>query len=484
MAFYEEDDDQQQQDGQAAPAPTAPGGATIQGQGAVPAQNAPKTPDKGSSNFVGIQTYLNANKPQASKLGDQAAGVINQSADTAKQSLTGLQDSFNQKAGSGLASDQNALSKVGQAETLNDQEKQTLKNQYSAQYTGPSDLMSGDLGNQYQQTSQNLNKAQQNIQGSGTEAGRMNLISQVNNKARTQGQTTFDNALLSAGEGRQKLASAAAANKDVGASQLESANMTAVQKAQANKALTDATRQQTQEAVSGATNALNQGIDQRLQAAIQNGLGLNNRVVQDVTDNSLDEDIAGMYGLQEGDSTYGLSLGDYLTQADPTSVNRAGIASADDYARSQALAELSGQPGALNQADVAMAGTAKAEPKVDREKFQADKAGKEQAFKKQMATPGGYHEAAAAVGTDIPVLDHFLDDIGFGGITPEGLESQLERIMSSDIPLPPEVRNNWPAFQDKYRADVNEARQKIPAMLARMKQAAGQSQQVSYNKKG
>lgn len=351
MAFYSDPMENEDEQDPAAPVQasgqtgTISSGAGAPGAGATTQAPQQKAPDRGS-NFVGIKSYLDANKQQASQLGDQASGVINNSANDARSSVQNLNDTFNQKAGQGVALDQNALGKVNQAETLNDQEKQTLKNQYNAQYQGPAALT--DLNDQYTTASQKLNTAKTNVASAGTEEGRKNLITQINQKPRTAGITNFDNALLSAGGGREKVNQAAQANQDVTGDVLAEKNTAAQAKAAEIKAQNDATRAATQAAVQGAQANLQKQFDpndakSKLAQAVQAALSKNNQLAQDLGDqNSLDESTMQALGLSEGQKLYDVDLNKYFKQLDPGAITKESVASQEEAARAQALAELMG----------------------------------------------------------------------------------------------------------------------------------------------
>jgi hypothetical protein len=349
MAFYNQKDDDELQ-GQQQPASTGPQGAAL-GGGSGPGGGAPQTaagapaapgkPDN-PGNFVGIQTYLNANKKQAGKLGDQTAAVINNSAQQARTGLNNLNNNFNQQA-VGVQNDQNALGKVGQAESLNDQEKNTVKNQYNAQYTGPQDLTS--LNNDYSNVQSQINKAFQNQQAAGTEQGRVGLIQQVNSKPRTAGQDTFDNALLSSGGGRQKVAQAAAANTDVNNDLLNNANIAAQQRATDAKNLTDQTRQATQTAVGGAGDALNNQITQEQAQKVQQQEALKTQIGAALKSGKINAEQAQSLALDPNMRTFGLDLSKYADNLNVSDIDltKADVASDQEMARRNALADISGQ---------------------------------------------------------------------------------------------------------------------------------------------
>jgi hypothetical protein len=389
--FNDPQDDENQQANPNAPAPIGPqGSGTIQGGGSAPggaqAPASPKAPDH-ASNFVGISQYLNANKPQAQKLGDQASGVITNSANDARTSVNDLNNTFNQKAGSATSIDPNILGKVNQAETLGEPEKQQIKTAYSAQYQGPNSLT--DLGDQYNIAGKKLNTAKQNVEAAGTEGGRQNLITQINEKPRTQGVTNFDSVLLQAGGGREKLNQAATANKDVSQDLLAQGNVAATQKAADIKSQTDATRTATQNAVGGAQTSLGDSISQRLKE-MQTGLtARNNQITQDLGNDaySLDADTLNDFGLTEGQRSYGLNPMDYWHQGDISQINNANVANQDEYARAAALADLSGGQSLLNPNDVSQAGTAAQymSGKIDKDKLLGDLGAKDTDYNKKSA---------------------------------------------------------------------------------------------------
>jgi len=385
MAYYNQEEDEnlnpdQQQAGgvqtapQAAMAqPGAPGAAAGGGAGA-------KTPDN-PGNFVGIKSYLDANKNQASKLGDQASGVINQSAQGARDSVSGLQNTFTQAAGSPVAYDPSINQKIGQgAEKLSEQEKQQAKNQYNAQYSGPMDLMDQNLSGQYTEAQKKLNAAKTNVESSGTEQGRKNLITQVNDKPRTAGVTNFDNILLQSGSGRDKLAQASQANKDVTGDVLGQANTQAAQLAQANKAAADKARTETQNAVSGAQSEFSKQFDpndpnSRLAQAISKALLANQDVANDVYDDpyGLTKNNLDLFGLAPGQLSYGANIADYFKQADPTKITAETLATPEEFARAQALAELADGTSLLDQNKIGESGTSDQYlGKIDKEGLLAD----------------------------------------------------------------------------------------------------------------
>lgn len=389
MAFYndKEDEDQQSANAQAPGAQTQSGSSVITGDSGLgggassPKANAPDKP----GNFVNLNQYLEANKTQAAKLGDQASGVIGQSANTAQQGITNLNQEAQEKIKPvGFLSDDLSAKVKSNAESLTPEQRAQVKSTTSATYQGPQSA--ADL-NSYQSAADANNKAVKNIDNSGTEQGRMSLISQINSKPRTQGMNVFDNALLQAGGGREKLAAAAQANQGV-----KGALDTATQGiqgqigraddpstpnidestgaiGQTGKAQADAYKK-----VQDALSSWTKGFQPKVANAQKNLVDQQSRVTQDIADNplQLSDETLGLFGLKPDTKIYKNDLNSYLSQASPSDVTAANVASPEDYARYGALADLAGdKSGFLNPANAGMAGKLPS-LKIDTTKLQND----------------------------------------------------------------------------------------------------------------
>lgn len=428
MAFYNELEDEEGQDQvqQGAASPQTPnqsaviGASAAQGgAGAAAPMQAPKKADR-SGNFVGIKTYLDANKKQAQKLGDQTANVIGQSAQAAKSGLENLNQNFNTQAQQGLVqNNQDALSALNQgAEKLNDEQRNIIKNQASAQYKGPQDLTQVQG---YQDVQKNYNQAQQNIAGAGTEEGRQQLVKQVGQGPRTAGMTNFDSLLLQSGGGREKVAKAAEAAKGiVGNDDVTNANKSAQEKALQVKAQTDAAAKAAQEAIGGQRKTLEQQIQDRL-------LNFNTQQQKDLkaaqddllTQEDLDASLAEKLGITEGTRRYGVDLSQFVGPGEGlASVDN--IANADEYARYAALNQLMANQGTnlLDSSKANLAGTAKG--------VNYDKAGAQKALK----------EADAAYQKALTTKDdtgHSIADIDKGGEKYKALKQQQAKAKEMDV---------------------------------------------------
>lgn len=427
MAFYDEQDDQNDPSvtGSGGGVQTAPGtGIITGGQAGASSPGAAGSPDKGG-NFVGLQTYLNANQPQAAKLGEQTAGVVSSSADKARGDITGLNQQFNQ------AVDQNTVNKDEEAtglvsqtpENLTADQRNTLKNQYNAQYKGPQALNS--LGG-YQSTLEASNKANQNIKAAQTEEGRGQLINQINDKPRTQGITTFDNLLLQKGPGREKLEGVVNQNKDLAdmlskaetagsekVGRLDDPNTPDVDESAGAMGTTAKTQAETYKAVQDALNSWKQGFDPRLAAA--QDTGLQSRITSDIGglgagDPYLDNETFQELGqINPHDSYYRLNLQDYLNPFSPTDVNASNVATPEDYARYGALADIAGvQDPTLKQEDIGKAGTA---PKfsINQQKLGDDLKAAKDAYENDYNTVRGLGQNSSAFGGNEGVLPEYTN---------------------------------------------------------------------------
>lgn len=341
MAYVQQHDDEE--DLGNGPAQTSAQSSVLSGGQQTQAPTQANTPDK-PGNFVGIKTYLDANKKQAGTLGNQIGGVIQNSANQARQGVQNLNNQFNQKAGSAVGIDQDALKATEGTGALSDAQKQTLKNQLGAQYGGPGSLQELD---EYGNVNKNIETAAQNLKGAGTEEGRKSLIGQVNNKARTAGMTNFDSALVQSGAGRQNIANAVNANKDAMTldQKLAQDNAAAQQKAQEIAAQDEATRN----ATSGAINTNF--------AKLYDALGIKQKSAQDKQQKDLDDlkkalmandpktANAQLLGLDPGTSIYDINLGDYAGNVTPgdVDISLADVAGDDEAAKLNALNELVNQ---------------------------------------------------------------------------------------------------------------------------------------------
>lgn len=277
MAYYagdEEDEKQQDPNAQTAVQTSAPD-AIISGQGSsapAPQGQAPGTPDK-SSNFVGIKQYLDANKQQSAKLGDQVAGKVQGTIQDASNSINSLGDAFKTKANAGQISNignaQNDANSITQAAATNGNLSQDQKNRFgevsNAQYTGPNSLI--DDTEDYQPAEQKLLDAQNEADLSKTETGNQQLLRQTynTNPNYTVGANRFDSYLLNSDDNKQKLADART-NASGLQGQLDTQTQSAADYAAQQKTLADQIRAATQKNLGQTQTQRNTDVQNELDA--------------------------------------------------------------------------------------------------------------------------------------------------------------------------------------------------------------------------
>jgi Txe/YoeB family toxin of Txe-Axe toxin-antitoxin module len=379
MAYYS-DDEEQQVGGSGgetgAGAISKPGsgivsGGTTGGQGgAAPAAEAKQsTPGNTASPFVGIKEYLNANKQQSGKLGGQVGGFVGGRVDQANEALKGAEQNFGQQVDQNTVKlDQNLLNeiKADPTKVAADQAKlQQAKNMQKA-YSGPTDFQSNQA---YQAAAPTVQKAQTTAENLGTAQGQKQILTDQQLETRggkvNRGAATLDQALLQASpEAKEALKPTQekaaglkntidqtiqnAMNKVSGAQQ---------QSAASNKQLNDLYNQQFQ----SQQQALSQRAAQANQEVQQYNEALKGRLYNgDVTDqdlaylginrndfNSLRGDFE-QYVPNEGLGGYtnpGLTQFQNYMQANAPGATAQNVASAEDYARAQALSQLAGFGG-------------------------------------------------------------------------------------------------------------------------------------------
>ena len=383
MAFYNEKDDQDQEeviyDGQ--PISTSQTSGTVD-TGSGPSSdsasvaagaNQAKSAASRKPTFAGINDYLAANKTQAERLGQQVSSKVTGIVDTARQNIGNLQKEADEKIKGAQAVDPTIFNQLGEAEKLSQEQRDQFKNTANAQYQGPQDYTQLEAFTNAAQSSKEAEEALKNI---GSETGRVQLLNQINGGRTTQGINTFDAALLSAGSGRQQLEQVAEQNKDLGdLFNTTKENITSTigryddpntpeNEAAGAMGQTQQNSQAAQKAIQEALANWASGFNPRVQEAQQQLIDQQNRVTQDLggsgTDRyTLTDETLQLLGLTEGMNTYGVDLNRFLQLADPSQITAANVASAEDYARYLALADLAGiDPEILKQEDEHLAGTA------------------------------------------------------------------------------------------------------------------------------
>lgn len=380
MAFYENEDDKQLDPNAPQEKTTGEGSTVISGQGATPvqaAQAAETTQPDGavggatsanpSGSFVGIQQYIKANQPQSSKLAETVGGYVQGQGQQAQQSLKDAQDKYNAQVQANTVNlNQDLLNQAkDKAETVASDEakKAEFQRMRDANYQGPTSLQATDL---YNPVAQAISKAQQSAALTQDEAGQKQLLGQIKGEQGrkiNKGALAFDTALLQADPNAKGILEQSRQAISPLQAQLEAAqaqSLTDAQKAaQATQASKDAVAQAftgdksvqktlEQSLLDKATSAQNQS-KQQAEATI-NAL----KQGAQLTDDQLK--LLGVsradWNAMVGDRDYYKSkwgktnldnLAGYGQVVNPAvGITAQNIASAEDYARYQALNDLMG----------------------------------------------------------------------------------------------------------------------------------------------
>ncbi len=365
MAFYQDEEDKQDPNtqGAAQQGPTGSGIITgTEGSGTSGAQSAPSSaptaaPDK-PGNFVGLKDYLNANRVQSQKLGDQVAGNLNQNTSEASQALGGAQGAFDQKVKGGQIAGFEGAQEEGKGLINNAatqgktsaQDAARFGEITNAQYKGPNTL--AEAADVYQPLSDKVNKANTQAGLTNTEEGKQTLLRGMNQSPNyTQGSQRFDSYLLNDPNNRSKLEQA---RTGAGAlqGQLTEQEQMAAQKAQSAQAQAKATADAVRSAfgrfddpstpeneAAGATGDYQKTIQKQLQDAQTYGQGLTSRV----NSGGLTTDDLQKMGLQNL-PTYGVDFKNYYQENNPTD---AGVTTPEEKAKYDALSQLGGLQGGM-----------------------------------------------------------------------------------------------------------------------------------------
>lgn len=392
MAFYEDDDQLQQQDPNAIPAGQQTGGGSglISGQGASPGSGATATPNAPNNpgNFVGIKQYLDANKSQSAKLGDQVAGQVKSSIDTAANEVGSLSSRFNQQANAGQIANiqgagqeaQNITQQAATGQGLGQDQQQRFGEIANAEYKGPNNITEAGL---YQPAYQAINKAQEYADLSKNESGNQALLRDIYKGAKySEGENRLDSYLLNSGDNRQKLSQSRQDAQDL-QGQFNAAAEGAEQYAKEQKALAESTAQAARQNLTAAQTARNAEVQARLDREQAGWRDEYNKYLNLLKNSNggqnlnLTPEEAQRLGVSEGQKIYNLlnpvagnTPEQYLTQQefDP---NR--VISKDEQAQLSALDELAGTFGGALQNKYTQADLAGTLDKVAA--FSADKFG-------------------------------------------------------------------------------------------------------------
>jgi hypothetical protein len=367
-SLQEQERRKQQEQGQGPQVASGASGVITGGAGGTSAgQPQGKGPSR-SGSWTNLNAYLQNNTDQADQLGNRVAQNVTNDAEQAKSKLGSLQSQFTQKADqSSVNRNQGLVTEAvsNPTEFVKDQNKvSNFTKIRDAQYNGPQSLADVDG---YTDTYSKLNNANQAVENTKTEGGRFSLIqSQFAKPSYSRGQQRLDQMLLQNAPGAREQFSQVQQNYGGLMGSLEGAQKSAQEYAGQRKAETQSAAKDVRDALGmldDPTTAANEAAgafgqfqtdlkgrtndfrtkQSELYKRIQQALGGGQASTNPGGSLAMDADVAAAIGLQDGQRLYDVNLSDYEAQFNPDAINEQNVASADDYARYSALAQLAGQ---------------------------------------------------------------------------------------------------------------------------------------------
>lgn len=379
MAYYASSDDENEAGSVGTDATNKPGSGVVSSQSGG-ASNAPtESPGAashasaggGASPFVGINEYLNANKPQSAKLGGTVGGYVGGKIDNAEQKLNTAGEGF------GKAVEDNTV-KVNQ-DLVNqiksnpfaltqDQNKVSQVKNMSKGYAGPTDFKTSE---QYTAAQPDINKALNTNQQLKDATGQTALLTNFQQDTRggkvNHGAAILDQGLLQASpEAQAALAPTVQRGKDFESTGLTTAISNAMnkvgdaQKASADtnaymKNLYDQQFAEQQQGLGQRATEANAQAEARKNSILSNAINSPDQLSdQDLsylgvdrnTFNQLRSGISEAAGPTDGfNITGGQNPLSNFFKFGTANANAQNVASADDYARAAALRDLAGYGG-------------------------------------------------------------------------------------------------------------------------------------------
>lgn len=311
------------------------------------------------SGFTNIQSVLKAN--QGNQLGSAVGNNLQQTTSSAQQNLQNAQGQFNTDTQNNQANTQgnqqlaqnvlnDATSYVGSG--ANAGQGQQFQNLLSGQYQGPT-----GLNNVSQLQNQAANAAQQG-QALGTAGGRIGLLQQMaGNQQYGAGAANLDNLLL--GQSNDPSLQVAKRNALTLQGQVGSAVQGAAAQGQQNQSQAQQFGTALQNQLGNTVNTQNNTLQQNATNLQQDRNKQYTTAISDLQSGKITQDEANLLGLTQGENVYnvlngagsgggGNSAAAQFLQENPLAANVSNTASAQDYAKMQALQQLAGQYAPAN----------------------------------------------------------------------------------------------------------------------------------------
>lgn len=365
-----QDDQQKNQGGQDAQQLSGGGGgfagqASPQG-GAAGGSNQPAS----SGGWTNLNSYLSANADQGQAVGQTLANNVDQSAQNAQGALNQNVSDYNKQYSALPTQEQahtNIQNTLGNLEQVNSDPSQVSQYQsylnnsydYGGGASAPSSFQNVKGANgqsDYSNTQQAYNTASQNLQNTQSESGRDLLLQNQygsNGQQYNQGEQAFDQLLLQQNPGNQAALNNTyqkyqgsilpGANTNGLSNDIYQASQAADTTAQNWKNTSAAIQNEANTALQGSIGSHAGDVQSQLAKAQAQRDADYQAVAQGLKGNNLTPMQLQQLGLTDGTQTYGVDMGQFLSQEGPA-LNANQTASASDYANAKALQALaSGQ---------------------------------------------------------------------------------------------------------------------------------------------
>lgn len=348
-------------------APPVQGGSAGAGQAGGGATGASTgSPTQFGSSASKLGDYLNANAPQIQGQANKVVSGLNQQYGQVGQDITNAANQFGQSVQGGYAAPNQDLVNQAVANPTqfasNPDNVKAFQSQYNNSYSGPTSYESSQP---YGAIQGEVNQAVQNAGLLNTQAGLGNYLGQTQGGNQTRASNTLDTLLLQGNPGAQQQIQQAAGQFQNLTPQFQQSVTGADQSVQAAQKAAQDAKAYAQGQFGTAANAFNTGLQNAGTDAQNKTAAYNNALNQFYSQATPIEQQINAYlgtlpnnaGSNVQDLFAPVISGNKLISTPPT---LASVATPDQYAEANALAQLGGQAytSPLNQANIGQAGTA------------------------------------------------------------------------------------------------------------------------------
>jgi hypothetical protein len=369
-----DEDEEEQQLPIGEPTTKTEGGALVgteQASGVPPTTLSPQK--SGLSGFTDIQAYLQANKPQTESVATRLAGRLGEEATATREKIKQAESLIGEQVGAGKTSkDEALLARAIETPTevvKSPEELAKITAMRTAAYKGPATV---EELTPYEEARQAVGESERRAGLTETKEGRKELLYGLA-KSPTRGQMTLDELLLSQDPKAREILSGGSAQFGDLKGYLESVRTAGAGSISGAQAETEKTRQDVSTSLQDAITKAKANLEERVGTARGTAGARSTAALNSLTTGDFSPEVMADLGITPEQAEKlklaiteaqqykaPLDLAKYSSQLSPeTEITAGKTATAEDYARSAALAQLSGlDRGYLTPGEEGMAGTA------------------------------------------------------------------------------------------------------------------------------